>query len=107
MSVEENKALIRHLLREIAEGNLDVIDELVAPDFVDHSLLPGQGSSSEEFKRSAAEILSAFPVTSFVIEYQVAEGDMVVTRYVERAFHRGEFMGRPPTGKEETFTALY
>jgi predicted ester cyclase len=107
MSVEENKALIRHFLRELAEGNLDVIDELVAPDFVDHSLLPGQGSSREEFKRSAAEILSAFPVTSFVIEYQVAEGDMVVTRYVERAFHRGEFMGRPPTGKEETFTALY
>jgi predicted ester cyclase len=107
MSVEENKALIRHFLREIAEGNLDVIDELVAPDFVDHSLLPGQGSSREEFKRSAAEILSAFSVTSFVIEYQVAEGDMVVTRYVERAVHRGEFMGRPPTGNEETFTALY
>jgi hypothetical protein len=37
-SAEENKALVRYFLAETAKGNLDVIDEVVAPDFVDRSV---------------------------------------------------------------------
>src|SRR3712207_5005951 len=83
MSLEENKALVRRFLEEQVKGNLDVIDELLHPDFVDRSLLPGQGPSREEFKRSAAEILAAFSVVGFAIETQIAEGDLVATRYTE------------------------
>ena len=107
MSVEENKALVRRFLEEQAKGNLDVIDDLLSPDFVDRSLLPGQGPTPEDFKRSVAEILDAFSITSFIIEEQIAEGDTVVTKYTERSVIRGEWFGLPPTGTEEYFEGIY
>jgi ketosteroid isomerase-like protein len=42
---ENNKVLVRRFIEESTKGNLDVIDELLAPDFVDRSLMPGQGST--------------------------------------------------------------
>jgi serine phosphatase RsbU (regulator of sigma subunit)/predicted ester cyclase len=107
VSVEENKALVRRFLEEQAKGNLDVIDELLSPDFVDRSLLPGQGPTREDFRRSVAQILDAFSIMSFAIEKQVAEGDTVVTKYTERSVIRGEFAGLPPTGTEEMFEGIY
>ena len=105
--IEKNKAIVRRFEEELARGNLDVVDELASPDFVDRSLLPGQGPTREDFKRSVAEILEAFRVTSFTIEEQIAEGDTVVTKYAERSVIRGEFAGLPPTGTEETFEGIY
>src|SRR5215204_6955754 len=104
---EENKTLVRRFLEELDKGNLDVIDELVAPDFVDRSLMPGQGPTREDFKRSVAELLDALPIISFTIEEQVAEGDTVVTKYSQSAVMRGEVMGRRPTGEEETAEGIY
>src|ERR671920_1851040 len=104
---EENKAIVRRFLEEhMVKGNLDVIDELAAPDFVDRSLLPGQGPTREDFKRSVAEILEAYPITSFTIEEQVAEGDTVVTKYRQSSVSRGEIAGLPPTGEEDTVEGI-
>ena len=107
MSFEENKALVRRFLEEQTKGNLDVIDELLSPDFVDRSLVPGQGPTREDFKRSIAEILDAFSIISFTIEEQIAEGDTVVTKYTEKSVIRGEWFGMPPTGTEENFQGIY
>src|SRR5215212_8736497 len=107
MSVEENKALVRRFLEEQAKGNLNVIDELLSPDFADRSLLPGQGPTREDFKRAVTEILDAFSVISFSIEEQIAECDTVVTKYRERSIIRGAFVGLPPTGSEEMFEGIY
>jgi serine phosphatase RsbU (regulator of sigma subunit)/predicted ester cyclase len=107
VSVEENKALVRRFLEEQARGNLDVIDELLSPDFVDRALLPGQGSTREDFKRAVTEILDAFSIIDFTIEEQIAEGDTVVTKYSEKSVIRGEFGGLPPTGTEENFEGIY
>jgi predicted ester cyclase len=107
-SEEENKAIVhRFLVEHMAKGNLDIIDELAAPDFVDRSLLPGQGPTREDFKRSVAEILDEFSITSFTIEEQVAEGDTVVTKYRQSGVQRREVMGVPPTGEEETSQGIY
>ena len=100
-------ALVRRFLEEQAKGNLEVIDELLSPDFVDRSLVPGQGPTREDFKRSIAEILDAFSIISFTIEEQIAEGDTVVTKYTERSVIRGEWFGMPPTGTEENFQGIY
>jgi hypothetical protein len=82
---EENKAIVRRFLEEtMAKENLDVIDELAVPDFVDRSLLPGQGPTREDFKRSVAEILDAFSTTGFIMQEQIAEGDTVVTKCLEK-----------------------
>ena len=107
MSAEENKALVRRFLEELVKGNLDVVDELLSPDFVDRSLMPGQGPTREDFKRSVAEYLEAFPITSFTIEEQIAEGDKVVTKYAESGIQGREVMGIPPTGEEESYEGIY
>src|SRR5215218_6673413 len=107
VSAEENKALVRRFLEEQARGNLEVIDEVLSPDFVDHALVPGQGPTREDFKRTLTEILDAFSIKSFTIEEQVAEGDTVITKYTERSIIRGEYAGQPPTGTEENFEGIY
>jgi serine phosphatase RsbU (regulator of sigma subunit) len=107
MRAEENKALVRRFLTTLNEGNLDVVDELLSSDFVDRSLLPGQGPTREDFKRTVAQILAAFSVTSFTIDEQIAEDDRVVTKYRETSVIKGEFAGLPPTGKEENFEGIY
>jgi predicted ester cyclase len=105
--VEEYKTLVRRFLEELAKGNLDVIDELLSPDFVDRSLMPGQGPTREDFKRTIAEILDATPTTSFTIEEQIVEGDTVVTKYRQSFVMRGEVIGIPPTGEEETEVGIF
>jgi ketosteroid isomerase-like protein len=45
---EKNKALARRLIEAFVNRDLDTMDEVLAPDFTDRSLLPGQGSSQEE-----------------------------------------------------------
>jgi serine phosphatase RsbU (regulator of sigma subunit)/predicted ester cyclase len=105
---EENKAIARRFLEEtMAKGNLDVIDELAAPDFVDRTLLPGQGPTREDYKRSVAEVLDTTPITSFIIEEQIAEGDTVVTKYSHSSVQRREVMGIPPTEEEKTVEGIY
>src|SRR5215212_6242716 len=106
MSQEErNKALVRRFLEAHARGDLGVMEEMMAPDFVDHNLIPGEGPGREGYLRSTAEYHAAYSHTRYVIEKQVAEGDEVVTTFAANATHdRGEWMGLVPTGKE--FNAL-
>jgi ketosteroid isomerase-like protein len=87
---KENKAVVRRLLEQLAKGNLGVIDELLAPDFVDRSLMPGQGPTREDFKRSMAKILEGYSTTAFTIEEQVAEGDTFGNSFRESGVQRGE-----------------
>jgi predicted ester cyclase len=106
-SEEENKTLARHLMEAVwKQGVLDVVDEILTPDFVDHSLLPGQASSREGYKQSAAEFYAAFSFADFTIEAQIAEGDMVVTRFSTRCIQRGEFLGVPPSGEVGTYSTI-
>ena len=108
MSVEkENKAIVRRFEEEMAKGNLDVIDELLSPDFVDRNLLPGQGPTREDFKRTNKEFLDAFSITSFTILEQIAEGATVVTKYRQSGVSRGEIAGLPPTGEEDTVEGIH
>ena len=106
MSAEEkNKALVRRLLEAHAKGDLDTLEEMLAPDFVDHNLIPGQEPGRDGYLRSFTEYHAAYSDTRYVIEKQVAEGDEVVTTFAVSSTHdRGEWMGLVPTGKE--FKAL-
>jgi serine phosphatase RsbU (regulator of sigma subunit)/predicted ester cyclase len=107
VSEEENKALARHLMEAVwKQGALDVVDEMLTPDFVDHSLLPGQASSREGYKQSAAEFYAAFAFADFTIEAQIAEGDKVVTKFSTRCIQRGEFLGVPPSGEVGTYSTI-
>jgi predicted ester cyclase len=52
----------------------------------------------EGIKQIVQTYLSAFPDLAYTVEEQVAEGDMVVTRWRARGTHQGEFMGVAPSG---------
>ena len=59
MSVEENKALVRRFFEAQAKGDLDAVREMMAPDFVDHSLLPGQTPGREGYLQSYQVLLNS------------------------------------------------
>src|ERR671932_669534 len=102
---ENNKALIRRFLEAHAKGDLDTLEEMLAPDFVNHNLIPGQQPGREGYLRSFADYHAAYSHTRYVIEKQLAEGNEVVTTFAVSATHdRGEWMGFVPTGRK--FEAL-
>ena len=102
MSVEENKALVRRFLGAQAKGDLDAIEELLAPDFVDHNLLPGREDPGREgYIRSVAERHAALSDVRTTIEYQATDGEMVITRFTAHAIQdRGALFSIPATGRE-------
>ena len=95
---EENKALARRSWE--APDNLDIIDEVYAPDLVWHD--PGQEiQGTAEAKQFIAMYKSAFPDLSVTVEDEIAEGDKVVTRWTIRGTHQGEIEEfGPPTGRQ-------
>ena len=100
MSAEENKAIVRRFVDEVqSAGNIDAIDELCSPEFVNHSAPPGMPANCEGVKLVTAMFRQAFPDSYFTVEDMVAEGDKVVSRKTFHGTHQGEFMGIPPTGK--------
>lgn len=101
MSTEENKAITRRLIEEVwNQGNLGLADELVAPDYVGHDpASPDEHRGPEGLKQFAATTRSSFPDWHMRIEEQVAEGDLVATRWTATGTQKGEMAGIPPTGK--------
>ena len=105
-SVEEkNKVLARRFVEANANGDLDALDELLAPEFVDHSLELGQEPGREGYMRGVAE--EVFFNQRTIIEDQAAEGDKVISRLtITRIHDRGEFLGVGPTGMKFQSTAI-
>ena len=96
-----NKLLVRRFFEEIDKGNLAIVDELVADDYVDHNPPPiaGLPEGREGLKRALATF---FPGMSgrHQIEDQIAEGDKVVTRMTNYGRHTGDLPGVPRTDQE-------
>ena len=100
MSPEENKAIVRRFVEAVQnEGDLVALDELAAPDYVNHSAPPGVPADREGLKQLTAMFRRAFPDGRMTIEDMVAAEDRVATRKTFRGTHRGELIGIPPTGK--------
>jgi steroid delta-isomerase-like uncharacterized protein len=107
MSTQENKTLNRRLVEEgFSQGNMAVLDELIADDCLDHSAPPGTPPGLEGVKQFFIMFRGAFPDLHYTVEDQVAEGDKVVTRNTWRGTHQGAFLGIPPTGKQVVVTGI-
>jgi len=109
MSAEENKALVRRWIEEMNKGNLDIMDEIIAADYVYHNAFPPpeEVRGLEEYKQAMAGYFTAFPDVKITIEDQIAEGDKVVTRVTFSGSHKGELAGIDPTGKKVTIRAIF
>jgi steroid delta-isomerase-like uncharacterized protein len=106
VSADTNKEIVRRLGVEPWEGNLGVIDELVAPDYVGHDPAQPEMHGPEGIKEFITGYLAGFPDGRITIDGQLAEGDMVATRWTGRGTHQGELMGIPPTGKQVTVSGI-
>src|SRR6266511_2548852 len=105
MSTEANKAIVRRFFEEAFEqGNLAVLDEILAPNSVSSgpNALPGMPTGPEGAKMTITMYRNAFPHLHFTIDEQVAEGNTVVTRWSSRGTNAGEGGGMPETGRPGT-----
>ncbi len=84
---------------------LDVIDELVAQDFVEHGTPPVSGADG--FRAFVGSLLSAFPDLSFGVDDWIVKDDRVVARCWARGTHQGELFGMAATGKPVSWTAIH
>jgi len=109
MSAEENMALARRFMEARVKGDLEAMDEMLAPDFVSRtSLLSIQEPDREGVIWVTAQFSAAVSNASVHFEDQVAAADKVVTRSVVHATHeRGELMGVAPSGRELAFMPFF
>ena len=103
---EENKIIARRHVEEVlSQGNLGLVDEIFARDFVGHA--PSEEKRGPEaMKKFVSGLRRAFPDLRVRFEDQIAEGDKVTIRWTALGTHKGEFQGMPPTGRQMTMTAM-
>ena len=100
MSTEENKALARRSWELVSPDNLDLIEEVYAPDLVWHE--PDQDIRGyDQAKQFVSTFFAAMPDINITVEDLIAEGEKVVSRYTIRGTHQGETEEfGPPTGRQ-------
>jgi predicted ester cyclase len=95
MSTEENKAALKRFVDQWDKGNLEIVDELVHPDFIYHR--PGMEDvrGRDGMKEWGQQFHAAFSNVVHVFEHLVAEDDHLAFRFTITALHKGEFMRIP------------
>jgi ketosteroid isomerase-like protein len=106
MTSEDNKALVRRFYEEIDKGNIDVLDELVAENYIDHNPPPFPVAPGREGLKQAFKLFWEATPGYHRIEEQIAEGDKVVTRMTSFGKHEGDLPGAPRTGNDLKMTSI-
>lgn len=97
MDATSNEALYRRLIEEgFNQGNLAVVDEIVAPDAIENQR--GSEAGAAGVKKTILYLRSAFPDFSITIDEVVVDGDKVWARQHGGGTNLGSFAGRPSTG---------
>jgi steroid delta-isomerase-like uncharacterized protein len=98
---DENIATVRRLTQEgFVGGKVDVVDDVVATDCVDHDPMPGQGQGREGQRHTCAMVVGGLSNRSTLSDDFLAVGDTVVENWVFQGTHTGDFLGVPATGKQ-------
>ena len=101
MGSEDLKQLNQRFNDEVfRRKRIDAIDEMLTDDFVEHMPAPGQATNREGAKDFMRQMVQAFPDLDFVMENQIAEGDMVSSIGKMTGTHKADFMGVPATGRK-------
>jgi steroid delta-isomerase-like uncharacterized protein len=108
MSAEENKEVVRRLWGVWEQDDYDdLVDELLASDYVNHSPgMPGQPTGPEGVKAVISMFRTGIPDLRLVISDMVAEGDKVAMRYTIEGTHEGDLFGVPPTGQRVSIESM-
>lgn len=98
-SPETHKVLVYRYYDAFSTGGLDLLDDVVADEFIDHDPIPDQPGGLIGLKQAVASFRSAFPDGEMIVNDIVAEGNRVVARVSMSGTHRGEYGGVPGTGQ--------
>ncbi len=102
-NVKKNKELCKKFYEQVVnQGKMEMFDELIAEDFIEHEEMPGLASGREGVRQFFTMLRGAFPDIKMDIKFMVAEGDLVSIYLEMSGTHKGEFMGMPASGN--TFT---
>jgi len=105
---KESKALATRIVEEIRnEGNLELADEIIAPEYADKVAGDGSPVGPDGFKKAVSGIKSAFPDFSIAIDDMISEDDKVALLWTFKGTHQGELMGIAPTDKKVEFDGVY
>ena len=89
MSPEQNKDIVRGFYDNLNRKNLNVIDDLLTSDFIEHEQLPTPGKGREAVRQFFNMFSSAFPDARFNVEEMYTDGDTVIARFKVRGNHHG------------------
>jgi len=104
---EANKAIVRRLVEEAQQnGNHEIIDELLAENFVDRTPLPGLDGDRNSIHTLFDTLRGAFHNMRIAISEQIADEHKVVTRKSFTGTHGGTFMGIEPSGRPIDFEVV-
>ena len=105
-TLDDNKARARKFYEIWNAHNPDALDSVIAKNYKMHSKLPGVSQDREGMKQWVATVIAAFPDIHFTVEQQIAEGDLVMTRWSATGTHKGTLMGMAATGKKTRVTGI-
>ena len=104
---EQDKLTLRRFPLEVGnEGKIDVLDEILPPDYVGHSA-SAYPPTREGVKSFVRDFRSAFPDLNYSVKREISEGDFVVQHVTASGTMKGEFMGMPATGKSATWDEVH
>jgi steroid delta-isomerase-like uncharacterized protein len=109
MATEDNKELLHRLTECWNQGNVALLEEVLAPDFIHHDPDRPDVRSREDYKRWFAESHSLFPDLHLTTDILLAEGDKGATRWTFRGTNTGDFelpVPAPATGKPVSFSGM-
>jgi steroid delta-isomerase-like uncharacterized protein len=94
------KSIVRRVLGEaFNQGNLTIVDELVAPDGISHHSSWGTPANRMGLKQLIAMFRTAFPDLYCKVEDEITQDNKVAAHWKMRGTHTGPFLGDPPTSK--------
>jgi steroid delta-isomerase-like uncharacterized protein len=100
MSAKDNKAVMRRVFEEVInKGNLAIVDEFIAKNYVVHTPMGQEYRGPEGFKQMITMTLTAFPDLHMTINNIIGEDDRVAIYFTYSGTHKGDMMGIAPTGK--------
>ena len=107
MPSNENKLLVRRFYEEVVNtGNVDLIEEFIAQEYVEVSDGERHATGIEGAKAHILGVRQTYPDLHIEIERQISEGEWVATCITARGTHQGLWLGIKPTGKALAFTGV-
>jgi predicted ester cyclase len=103
----QNKEIVRRVFEAFFVVDDEVLQELLSPNFVAHSMPPGFSKDQEGFLELARQCAAGLTYQDTALhELLEAEDGKVITRFTTRAAHTGELFGVPASNRTVTMTGI-